>query len=213
MSLQQLTEKGLELDAFQYRRAGGQGACNGFLDKIHGTGGGLRQGLPPEKTAQEDGGEEIAGAEEMTRLQRCHGKADLAAAAVQTAGAKCLGSEADAGDHHGAFAVQREAAEPLLHTGLAGGDVVEGLAQEEGGLGEIGGDEIGFGGELDHLLAHLRGVGAVDPAVVAHDGVDEDQGLPLAELPDQAAEHIDLLQRAEKAGVDGVKGGVEGLPV
>ena len=91
--------------------------------------------------------------------------------------------------------------------------MIEGLAQEEGGLGEIGGDEIGFGGELDHLLAHLRGVGAVDPAVVAHNGVDEDQSLPLTEPSDQAAEHINLLQRAEKTGVNGVKGGVEGLPV
>ena len=107
----------------------------------------------------------------------------------------------------------KQTAEPLLHAGLAGGDAVEGLAQEEGGLSEVGGDEVGLGGQLDHLLAHLGGVGTVDAAVVPHDGVDEDQGLPLAEAADETAEDGDLLQRAQETGVDGVKGGVEGLPV
>ena len=58
-SLQQLSEEGLELDALQHGGAGGQGARHGFLDKIHGPGGGLGEGLSPEKAAQEDGGKEV----------------------------------------------------------------------------------------------------------------------------------------------------------
>ena len=198
---------------FQHGGTGGQGAGHGFLDEVHGPGGGLGEGLSPEKAAQEDGGEEVAGAEELPRLLAGHGEADLAAAGVQTAGAQGLGGQADAGDDHGALPAQGEAAEPLLDAGLAGGDVVEGLPQEEGGLGEVGGDEVGLGGQLDHLLTHLGGVGAVDPAVVPHDGVDEDQGLLPAEALDETAEDPDLLRGAQKAGVDGVEGGVEGLPV
>ena len=201
------------MDALQHGGTGGQGLGDGLLDEVHGVGGGLGQGLPPEKAAQQHGGEKVAGAEELSRLLPGHGEVDLAAAVVQAAGAQSLGGQADASDDHRALPVQGEAAEPCLDAGLAGGDAVEGLPQQEGGLGEVGGDEIGLGGQPGHLPAHLRGVGAVDPAMVSHDGVDEDQGLPPPELLDEMAEDVDLPERAQKAGVDGVEGGAESRPV
>ena len=201
------------MDAIQRRGADGQGASHRFLDEVHSPGGGLGKGLPPEKAAQQHGGKEVPGTEKMAWLQGRHSEADLAAAAVQTAGAQGFWGEADAGDHHGAFPIQGEAAEPLLHTGLAGGNAVKGLPQKKGGLGEVRGDEVGLGGQPDHLFTHLRGVGAVDTAVIAHDGIDQDQSLLPAQTVDQALEDIDLLERAQEAGVNGVKGGMQGLPM
>ena len=138
---------------------------------------------------------------------------DLACPPVEAARPHRARREADACDDHRAGPIQGEAAEPLVHSGLTGGDGAVGLIQEEGCLGEVGGDDIGLGGQGPQLPAHLRGIGAVDTAVVAHDRIDEEQGVRPAEGADELSQQVDLGGGAQEAAVDGVEVRVERLPV
>ena len=72
---------------------------------------------------------------------------------------------------------------------------------------------VGLAAELAHLQGELRGEAGVQHAVVRHGGVGVDQGVPAAEAVEELAHQLDLLEGAQVAGVDGVKGDALLLPV
>ena len=98
-------------------------------------------------------------------------------------------------------------------TALTGGNILIRLLQEQGRLGEVGGDDVGLGRQGAHPGAQGGGVGAVGPSVVPHDRVHQHQSIAPAEAGDKGPEHVDLPLRAQKAAVNGVEGGPQLGPV
>ena len=88
--------------------------------------------------------------------------------------------------------------------------VADGLAQDDGGLGEVRREDVGAGGKFGHRVAQLGRVGGVDLAVIGHDGVDHAQCVGVGLV--QIANAINLLGRAQKAGVHGVDLDPDALP-
>ena len=74
---------------------------------------------------------------------------------------------------------------------------------EQGGLGDVGADYVGVADELAHELWEVGREAGVEPAVVAHDGVDEAEGLMLrVEHTEDLADYLHLRGGAEVAGVE-----------
>ena len=84
------------------------------------------------------------------------------------------------------------------------------IAEDDGGFGEVGGQDVGVAGEAGHRFAQLGRVGGVHLAVVGHDRVDHAQRVREALV--ERADDVDLLGRAEKARVHGVDVDADSLP-
>ena len=69
----------------------------------------------------------------------------------------------------GAFADQR--VDDALGFDIGDVGALPFFTQDDGGFGEVGREDVRFGGELGHSLAQLGGVGGVDLAVVGHHGI------------------------------------------
>ena len=117
-----------------------------------------------------------------------------------------------AGDDHPVRAHGRQPPQLLLEP--VGRDVrPEGLVQQEGRLGEIGRDDVGVADELAHGRHHLRGLGGVQDAVVAQHRIHQGEAAGLEELADAAGRDLQLARVAQKAGVHGIEGQAQLLPV
>ena len=113
--------------------------------------------------------------------------------------------EGDAGEGHGAPARAAQFFRQGLQARLVPGQGLIGDAQQEGGLRQVGGDDVGLRREVRHPAAHGGGVGLIDPAEVPHHGVHHGEGTGAAEVPEELPDEADLPLAAEIAAVDGVE--------
>ena len=74
---------------------------------------------------------------------------------------------------------------------------------EDGGLGEVWGQQIRTVDELCRCLAHLVCVGGVLLPAVAHHGVDDAQGPRMLTI--QAVDGVNLCRRTKETRIDGIE--------
>ena len=181
------------------------GLADALQGVVHGDLQGAGQVLAVHQSTHAGRGEDIAGAVEA------HGEFFVEVAGIAVGG-RVIGHgtdlarlEGDAGQHGGLAAQAGQVLEELFDVGLVivVAHVVD--AQHEGGLGQVGNDDIGLAAQLAHLLGKFRGEAGVEHAVVRHGGVGVDQGAVAAETVEELAHQVDLLEGAQVAGVDGVK--------
>ena len=182
------------------------------LDELHRPPIGRRQVLPPEQAPQQDAGIQIPGAREVGGLLHRHGAADPAGGPVQAGRPHPAVGQVDAGHRHRPPPLQGKAVQPAAQ-GVLPRPLLIGLPQQEGHLGEIGGDEVSGFYKAVHPGAQLFRIGAVQHPVVSHDRVHEHYGIRRAEGGDELGQRIDLRSGAQKTGVDGVEGDAQLAPV
>ena len=141
------------------------------------------------------------------------GEGDTAGVPVEAARPHLARRQADAGDDHRAPPVHGEQRQPFPHARLIPGNGGIGAAEQNGGLGEVGGDHIGFFRQSLHAGAQLGGVAAVGCSVVPHHRVHQHQRARAAEAGDKVPNHADLSGGAQKTAVNGVEGGTQLPPV
>ena len=208
-----MPQQGLKIHALPQGDALRRRADGAETDEVDGLGGGVQQPLPPDQCPGEDAGEDIPGAEKLpVHPLRLDGAAGVLSGVVAH-GAGLPLREGDAGEGHGAPAKAAQFFRQGLQARLVPGQGLIGHAQQEGGLRQVGGDDVGLRREVRHPAAHGGGVGGVDPAEVPHHGVHHGEGPGAAEVPEELADEVDLPLAAEKAAVDGVEPEVQGLPV
>lgn len=87
------------------------------------------------------------------------------------------------------------------------------FSEEKEHLGDVWGYDISELDEVPHLPYHFFCHAFVELAIVAQDGIDNDEVVGATEILDQLGDDLHLLGRAEVAGVEGVELEALGLPV
>ena len=161
----------------------------------------------------ENAGEYVAGAVELPVHAAGLHRFCAAGGGVKAHGAGEVGSGGGAGEHHGTAATQAQPLHDLPAAVLPGGEGGIGDAQQQGGLRQVGGDDIRLLRKAGHAGAHGGRVGLIDITVVAHDRVHHHDAVRRAEIPDKIFHDADLPFAAQKAAVNGLEAEPQGFPV
>lgn len=86
----------------------------------------------------------------------------------------------------------------------------DGLAQDDGGFGEVRCEDVGAASQLGHGGAQLGRIRGVDLAVVGHHGIYHAQSVRIHSV--QIANAIHLLGCAQETGVHGIYLHADALP-
>ena len=117
-------------------------------------------------------------------------------------------------EHHGLGPLGKERFHhPLrfvVRNALARPGIADRLIEDDGSLGEVGGEDVRALGELGHGRAKLGGVGGVHLTVIGHDGVNDAQGLRVGFV--DSLDDVYLLGSAQETGVHGVDIDSNALP-
>lgn len=160
------------------------------------------QELIIEQLAAQGGGKHIAAA---VQFQREPGLVHAEHAAVQT---RQIADFVFPAGHAGNDGVGRfKPAQDRL------GRVVRAAARQQGGLGQVGGNDVRQLAQRAHFLHIIGRKAAVQAAVIAQHGIHQHQGILLREILDDLPGDFNLPDRAEKAGVDAVKMHADALPM
>ena len=119
---------------------------------------------------------------------------------------------AKAGDH-GRLAAQRQ---QLFQHGahlLPGPLLLPGRAGQQGGLGEIGQNQVRAGADLRHGLGEVRPKAGIKPPLIRHGRVRHHDVFSGAEILDEVHRLLALLLIGQVPGVDGVETQAQRLPV
>lgn len=79
------------------------------------------------------------------------------------------------------------------------------FVEQQGRLGEVGHDDVGFLAKHPHAGCELASEDGVQFAVVAHNRVNQYQVVFLPECVEKLLNDVELFERTEEAGVDGIE--------